>query len=194
MRAKLFESCFYATVGCLLFLQRGFPGPFDGDLREEREGRSERARQEEVDAIRKGVRGEMAKKVKRSEKKPSLADDIMASWEEALKYARGEKTNAIVHHRHAERYRRARGAAQARPVAARVRRRDWHRRRHRAQAGTRHAPAVGRRAHADRGDQARAESGAPRAQKRARVVTRPHPEERRVAVRHRKSAIADLRT
>ena len=39
----------------------------------------------------------MAKKVKRSTKKPSLADDIMASWQEALKYARGEKTGAVVH-------------------------------------------------------------------------------------------------
>ena len=39
----------------------------------------------------------MAKKVKRSKKKPSLADDIMASWEEAVRWARGEKTGAIVH-------------------------------------------------------------------------------------------------
>jgi putative transcriptional regulator len=39
----------------------------------------------------------MAKKVKQPKKKPSLADDIRASWEEALKYARGEKTSVIVH-------------------------------------------------------------------------------------------------
>jgi putative transcriptional regulator len=39
----------------------------------------------------------MAKKVKRPKRKPSLADDIRASWEEALRYARGEKTGAIVH-------------------------------------------------------------------------------------------------
>jgi len=37
----------------------------------------------------------MAKKVKK--KKPNLTDDIRASWEEALRYARGEKTGAIVH-------------------------------------------------------------------------------------------------
>jgi len=37
----------------------------------------------------------MAKKVKK--RKPNLADDIRASWEEALRYARGEKTGAIVH-------------------------------------------------------------------------------------------------
>jgi putative transcriptional regulator len=39
----------------------------------------------------------MAKKVKRPTKRSRLADDIMASWEEALRYARGEKTGAIVH-------------------------------------------------------------------------------------------------
>ena len=39
----------------------------------------------------------MAKKVKRSKRKPSLGDDIMASWEEAIRWARGEKTGAIVH-------------------------------------------------------------------------------------------------
>ena len=40
----------------------------------------------------------MAKKVKRSRKaKPSLADDIFASLNEALKYARGEKADVIVH-------------------------------------------------------------------------------------------------
>lgn len=39
----------------------------------------------------------MAKKVNRKKKKPSLADDIMASWEEAIRWARGEKTNVIVH-------------------------------------------------------------------------------------------------
>ena len=36
----------------------------------------------------------MAKKVKRSR----LADDIFASLNEALKYARGEKADVIVHH------------------------------------------------------------------------------------------------
>jgi putative transcriptional regulator len=39
----------------------------------------------------------MAKKVKRTKSKPSLADDIRASWHEALKYARGEKADVIVH-------------------------------------------------------------------------------------------------
>lgn len=39
----------------------------------------------------------MAKKVKRLRRKPTLADDIRASWEEALKYARGEKTDVVVH-------------------------------------------------------------------------------------------------
>ena len=39
----------------------------------------------------------MAKKVKGRKKKPGLADDIMASWEEALKYARGEKADVVVH-------------------------------------------------------------------------------------------------
>jgi putative transcriptional regulator len=39
----------------------------------------------------------MAKKVKKNRAKPSLADDIRASWQEALKYARGEKANVIVH-------------------------------------------------------------------------------------------------
>jgi putative transcriptional regulator len=39
----------------------------------------------------------MAKKVKERKKRPSLADDLRASWEEALRYARGEKTGAIVH-------------------------------------------------------------------------------------------------
>jgi len=38
----------------------------------------------------------MAKKVNRK-KKPTLADDIMASLEEAVRWARGEKTGAIVH-------------------------------------------------------------------------------------------------
>lgn len=38
----------------------------------------------------------MAKKVK-PKMKPSLADDLRASWEEALAYARGEKTGATVH-------------------------------------------------------------------------------------------------
>ena len=40
----------------------------------------------------------MAKKVKKGRVKPSLADDIRASWQEALKYARGEKADVIVHH------------------------------------------------------------------------------------------------
>jgi putative transcriptional regulator len=39
----------------------------------------------------------MAKKVKKGRAKPSLADDIRASWQEALKYARGEKADVIVH-------------------------------------------------------------------------------------------------
>jgi putative transcriptional regulator len=39
----------------------------------------------------------MAKKVNKNKAKPSLADDIRASWQEALKYARGEKANVIVH-------------------------------------------------------------------------------------------------
>jgi hypothetical protein len=40
----------------------------------------------------------MAKKVKKRTRKPTLADDLRASWEEALKYARGEKADVIVHH------------------------------------------------------------------------------------------------
>jgi putative transcriptional regulator len=39
----------------------------------------------------------MAKKVKKNKAKPSLADDIRASWQEALKYTRGEKADVIVH-------------------------------------------------------------------------------------------------
>jgi len=39
----------------------------------------------------------MAKKVKKTKAKPSLAEDIRASLEEALRYARGEKTGVIVH-------------------------------------------------------------------------------------------------
>jgi putative transcriptional regulator len=40
----------------------------------------------------------MAKKVKKNRKAmPSLADDIFASLNEALKYARGEKADVIVH-------------------------------------------------------------------------------------------------
>ena len=39
----------------------------------------------------------MAKKVNKNKAKPSLVDDIRASWQEALKYARGEKANVIVH-------------------------------------------------------------------------------------------------
>jgi hypothetical protein len=39
----------------------------------------------------------MAKKMK-PKKKPALADDIRASLQEAVKYARGEKADVIVHH------------------------------------------------------------------------------------------------
>lgn len=39
----------------------------------------------------------MAKKVKTRKTKPSLADDIRVSLEEALKYARGERADVIVH-------------------------------------------------------------------------------------------------
>ena len=39
----------------------------------------------------------MAKKVTRRKKKPTLADDIRASLEEAVRWARGEKTGAVVH-------------------------------------------------------------------------------------------------
>jgi putative transcriptional regulator len=39
----------------------------------------------------------MAKKMTARKTKPSLADDIRASLQEALRYARGEKTGAIVH-------------------------------------------------------------------------------------------------
>ena len=39
----------------------------------------------------------MAEKVSRMKKKPSVADDIRASLEEAVRWARGEKTGAIVH-------------------------------------------------------------------------------------------------
>jgi hypothetical protein len=39
----------------------------------------------------------MAKKLKAAKPKLSLADDIRASLLDALKYARGEKTDAIVH-------------------------------------------------------------------------------------------------
>jgi hypothetical protein len=38
----------------------------------------------------------MAKKARKNEATPSLADDIRASLQEALKYARGEKTDVIV--------------------------------------------------------------------------------------------------
>jgi hypothetical protein len=38
------------------------------------------------------------KKTKKTKANPSLADDIRASLHEALKYARGEKTDVIVHH------------------------------------------------------------------------------------------------
>ncbi len=39
----------------------------------------------------------MVKKLKRAKAKLSLADDISASLQEALKYARGEKVDVIVH-------------------------------------------------------------------------------------------------
>jgi hypothetical protein len=39
----------------------------------------------------------MAKKLKRAKAKLSLADDIRAGLREALKYARGEKADVIVH-------------------------------------------------------------------------------------------------
>lgn len=39
----------------------------------------------------------MAKKVRPAKAKPALANDIRASWQEALKYVRGEKTDVIVH-------------------------------------------------------------------------------------------------
>jgi len=39
----------------------------------------------------------MAKKARKNEATPSLADDIRASLQEALKYARGEKADVIVH-------------------------------------------------------------------------------------------------
>ena len=39
----------------------------------------------------------MAKKLKRAKAKVSLADDIRASLQDALKYARGEKADVIVH-------------------------------------------------------------------------------------------------
>ncbi len=39
----------------------------------------------------------MAKKQTKKKAKPSLADDIRASLQEALKYARGEKADVIVH-------------------------------------------------------------------------------------------------
>jgi putative transcriptional regulator len=39
----------------------------------------------------------MAKKAEKNKATPSFADDIRASLQEALKYARGEKTDVIVH-------------------------------------------------------------------------------------------------
>jgi hypothetical protein len=39
----------------------------------------------------------MAKKAKRNQAKPSLADDIRVGLQEALRYARGEKADVIVH-------------------------------------------------------------------------------------------------
>jgi hypothetical protein len=40
----------------------------------------------------------MAKKLKRAKAKLSLADDIRVGLREALKYARGENAEVIVHH------------------------------------------------------------------------------------------------
>jgi putative transcriptional regulator len=40
----------------------------------------------------------MAKKVKKRKAMPRLADDIRASWGEALKYFNREKADVIVHH------------------------------------------------------------------------------------------------
>jgi hypothetical protein len=39
----------------------------------------------------------MAKKLRRNKAKPSLADDIRAGLQEALKYVRGEKAEVILH-------------------------------------------------------------------------------------------------
>jgi putative transcriptional regulator len=39
----------------------------------------------------------MAKKIKKTKAKPSLADDIRASWQEALKYAHGQNADVVVH-------------------------------------------------------------------------------------------------
>ena len=39
----------------------------------------------------------MAKKMKKKATKPRLADDIRASLEEAVRWARGEKTHVIIH-------------------------------------------------------------------------------------------------
>ena len=39
----------------------------------------------------------MARKVKKTRTKPGLAEDIRASLQEALKYARGEKADVTVH-------------------------------------------------------------------------------------------------
>ncbi len=39
----------------------------------------------------------MAKKVRTNKAKPTLADDLLESLNEALKYARGEKVDVIVH-------------------------------------------------------------------------------------------------
>ena len=39
----------------------------------------------------------MVKKTQKRKGKPTLADDLRAGLKEALKYARGEKTDVIVH-------------------------------------------------------------------------------------------------
>src|SRR5580700_4448671 len=47
--------------------------------------------------LAKGSGDAMAKKVRKGRATPSLADDIRASLQEALKYVRGEKADVIVH-------------------------------------------------------------------------------------------------
>jgi putative transcriptional regulator len=39
----------------------------------------------------------VAKKIKKTKSAPRLADDIRASWQEALKYVRGEKADVVIH-------------------------------------------------------------------------------------------------
>jgi putative transcriptional regulator len=80
----------------ILFLQRGSPCSAVGDLRQEREVRHDRAGQKEIRGTAKGDHGAMVRNATRKTK-PRLADDIRASLEEALKYARGEKADVVVH-------------------------------------------------------------------------------------------------